>query len=30
MDKVEEKIVKRERNIDLDMDDLVEYVKWIT
>lgn len=30
MEKREKKIVKREKAQDKDMDDLVEYVKWIT
>ena len=30
LEKKEVEIVKREKDLDLDMKDLVEYVKWIT
>lgn len=30
LEKTERKTVKREKDLDKDMDDLVEYVKWIT
>ena len=30
MENKEKKKVKREKNLDRDMNDLVEYVKWVT
>jgi hypothetical protein len=30
MEKTGVKIIGREKNVDKDMEDLVEYVKWIT
>ena len=30
MEKEEKKTIKREKDLDKDMNDLVEYVKWVT